>query len=126
MIMYHHSEDIFHIYVTVELKYVWQKKAKTKASNFKVCKKKINPYSKVHRSFEQKDYELNHINNSCSVKMLHIFIKSVHFQLMDIQIYRAKGGEIYVQYLQYTYTYKAYKVNHRKRFYFGYISNMYM
>ena len=58
MIMYHHSEDVFHIYVTVELRY---------ASNLKYARRNINPYYKVHRSFEQKDYELNHINNSCSV-----------------------------------------------------------
>ena len=31
-----------------------------------------------------------------------------------------------VQYVQNTYTYRVYKVNHRKKFYLGYISNMYM
>ena len=61
-----------------------RRKQKQKLQTLKYARRKINPYSKVHRSFEQKDYELNHINNSCSVKMLHIFIKSVHFQLMDI------------------------------------------
>ena len=61
-----------------------RRKQKQKLQTLKYARRKINPYSKVHRSFEQKDYELNHINNPCSVKMLHIFIKSVHFQLMDI------------------------------------------
>ena len=61
-----------------------RRKQKQKLKTFKYARRNINPYSKVHRSFEQKDYELNHIKIHVAYEMLHIFIKYVHFQLMDI------------------------------------------
>ena len=58
-----------------------RRKQKQKLKTFKYARRNINPYSKVHRSLEQKDYKLNHINNSCSVWNATYFHKVCAFSI---------------------------------------------